>query len=209
MPSLSIGLKFYCSFTLAIRPLWGINNRKSSGFAEGYLLNWIRILKGGEINMIAGQIISSFWWNPKEQAPEWWKAWHPVFGLEGGLGLPVNKEKSKVAPIKEVEFFGFQILRGKLRVSNGAREKFKSKVRKLTKRNNPLSMRQVILVLNEYLAGWMAYYRSQEFRQIFRHLDDWLRSRLCSIQLKKWKNSAKFQRIMIWAGYESAEARKT
>ena len=67
--------------------------------------------------------------------------------LKGGLGLPVNKEKSKVAPIKDVGFLGFQILRGKLRVSNGAREKFKRKVRGLTKRNNPLSMRQIILGL--------------------------------------------------------------
>src|SRR4030067_1518222 len=79
--------------------------------------------------------------------------------LEGGLGLPVNKEKSKVAPIKEVGFLGFQILRGKLRVSNQAREKFKRKVKELTKRNNPLSMRQVILAVNEYLAGWVGYYR--------------------------------------------------
>ncbi len=73
--------------------------------------------------------------------------------LEGGLGLPANKEKSKVAPIKDVGFLGFQILRGKLRVSNGAREKFKRKVRELTKRNNQLLMRQVILALNGYLAG--------------------------------------------------------
>jgi hypothetical protein len=35
--------------------------------------------------------------------------------LEGGLGLPINKEKSKVAPIKEVGFLGFQILRRKIR----------------------------------------------------------------------------------------------
>ncbi len=129
--------------------------------------------------------------------------------LEGGLGLPVNKEKSKVAPIKEVGFLGFQILRGKLRVSNGAREKFKRKVRKLTKRNNPLSMRQVILALNEYLAGWVNYFCIQEFRQLFRHLDEWVRSRLRSIQLKKWKNPVKFQRVMIRAGYKPAEARKT
>ncbi len=129
--------------------------------------------------------------------------------LEGGLGLPVNKEKSKVAPIKEVGFLGFQILRGRLRVSNGAREKFKRKVRELTKRNNPLSMRQVILALNEYLAGWVVYFRIQEFRQLFRHLDEWVRSRLRSIQLKKWKNPVKFQRIMVWAGYKPAEARKT
>ena len=129
--------------------------------------------------------------------------------LEGGLGLPVNKEKSKVAPIKDVGFLGFQILRRKLRVSNGAREKFKRKVRKLTKRNNPLSMRQVILALNEYLAGWVNYFCIQEFRQLFRHLDEWVRSRLRSIQLKKWKNPVKFQRVMIRAGYKPAEARKT
>jgi RNA-directed DNA polymerase len=129
--------------------------------------------------------------------------------LGGGLGLPVNKEKSKVSPIKDVGFLGFQILRGKLRVSNGAREKFKRKVRELTKRNNPLSMRQVILALNEYLAGWVNYFCIQEFRQLFRHLDEWVRSRLRSIQLKKWKNPVKFQRIMIRAGYKPAEARKT
>ena len=70
-------------------------------------------------------------------------------------------------------------------------------------------MRQVILALNEYLAGWVVYFRIQEFRQLFRHLDEWVRSRLRSIQLKKWKNPVKFQRIMIWAGYKPAEARKT
>jgi RNA-directed DNA polymerase len=129
--------------------------------------------------------------------------------LEGGLGLPVNKGKSKVAPIKDVGFVGFQILRGKLRVSQGAREKFKRRVRELTKRNNPLSMRQVILGLNEYLAGWVNYFCIQEFRQLFRHLDEWVRSRLRSIQLKKWKNPVKFQRIMIRAGYKPEEARKT
>ena len=129
--------------------------------------------------------------------------------LEGGLGLPVNKEKSRVAPIKDVAFLGFQILRGKLRVSNGAREKFKRKVKELTKRNNPLSMRQVILALNKYLAGWVTYFCIQEFRQLFRHLDEWVRNRLRSIQLKKWKKPAKFQRIMIRAGYNPSDARKT
>ncbi len=129
--------------------------------------------------------------------------------LEGGLGLPVNKEKSEVAPIKDVGFLGFQILRGKLRVSNGAREKFKKKVRELTKRNNPLSMRQVILALNEYLAGWVTYFCIQEFRQLFRHLDEWIRNRLRSMQLKKWKKPTKLQRIMIQAGYKPTEARKT
>ena len=113
-----------------------------------------------------------------------------------------------MAPIKEVGFLGGQILRGKLRVSNGAQEKFKKKVREMTKRNNPLSMRQVIQGLNQYLVGWVNYFCIQEFRQLFRHLDEWIRNRLRSIQLKKWKNPVKFQRIMIRAGYQPAEARK-
>ncbi len=38
----------------------------------------------------------------------------------------VNQEKSRVAPIKEIAFLGFQFLRGKIRVSNKARIRFKT-----------------------------------------------------------------------------------
>lgn len=128
--------------------------------------------------------------------------------LEDGLNLPVNREKSQVADIKDITFLGFQILRGKIRVSNKARIKFKHKVRKLTRRNNPLSMHQIIQALNSYLRGWLAYFGIQEFRMIFRDLDGWIRSRLRSMQLKKWKKPAKFQRMMIMAGFDPATARR-
>jgi group II intron reverse transcriptase/maturase len=129
--------------------------------------------------------------------------------LEDELGLPVNKEKSRVAKIKDVTFLGFQILRGKIRVSNKARIKFKKKVRELTRRNNPLSMHQVIKELNTYLRGWVSYFGIHEFRYLFRDLDSWIRSRLRSTQLKKWKKPKKFQRIMIKAGFKPQEARRT
>jgi len=128
--------------------------------------------------------------------------------LESELNLPVNREKSQVALVKDVAFLGFQILRGKIRVSNKARIKFKDKVRELTQRNNPLSMYQIIQDLNEYLRGWVAYFRIQEFRMIFRDLDAWIRSRLRSMQLKKWKKPRKFQRMMIYAGYKPHEAHR-
>ena len=128
--------------------------------------------------------------------------------LENKLNLLVNKEKSQVALAKDVPFLGFQILREKIRVSNKARLKFKAKVRELTRRNNPLSMHQAIQDLNVYLRGWVGYFRIQEFRILFRDLDGWLRSRLRSMQLKKWKNTRKFQRIMIQAGYRPYEARR-
>ena len=126
--------------------------------------------------------------------------------LEEELGLRVNREKSRVAPIKDISFLGFQLLRGIIRVSNQARTRFKTKVRELTRRNNPLSMYQVVHELNQYLQGWIGYFRVQEFRYLFRDLDAWIRSRLRSMQLKKWKNPKKFQRMMIKLGFEPHSA---
>ena len=128
--------------------------------------------------------------------------------LEEELGLIVNQEKSRVAPIKEITFLGFQILRGKIRVSNKARTRFKDRVRELTHRNNPLSMYQVIHELSLYLRGWVGYFGIQEFKCLFRDLDAWIRSRLSSTQLKKWKKPGKFQRIMIKAGFDPKEAHR-
>ena len=85
--------------------------------------------------------------------------------LEIQLHLPINREKSRVEETKDVSFLGFQILRGKMRVSNKARRKFKDKVRELTRRNNPLSMHQIIEELNSYLRGWVSYFGIQEFRK--------------------------------------------
>ena len=128
--------------------------------------------------------------------------------LEEQLGLPVNRDKSQVALVKDVGFVSFQILRGKIRVSNKARVKFKNKVRELTRRNNPLSMYQIIEQLNEYMRGWVSYFGIQEFRMLFRDLDGWIRSRLRSMQLKKWKKPRKFQRMMIRVGFKPQAAHR-
>jgi len=128
--------------------------------------------------------------------------------LEEELNLPVNKEKSGVLEIKHAPFLGFQILRGKIRVSNKSRVKFKDKIRELTRRNNPLSMHQNIEELNKYLRGWAAYFGIQEFKKLFGDLDGWIRSRLRSMQLKKWKNPRKFQRIMINSGFKPQDAHR-
>ena len=128
--------------------------------------------------------------------------------LEQELGLLVNRDKSQVAPIKEITFLGFQILRGKIRVSTQAQRRFKARVRELTRRNNPLSMYQVIHELSAYLRGWVGYFGIQEFKYLFRDLDAWIRSRLRSMQLKKWKKPRRFQRIMIKAGFDPQKAHR-
>jgi len=54
-----------------------------------------------------------------------------------------------------------------------------------------------------------SYFGIQEFRKLFRDLDGWIRSRLRSTQLKKWKKPRKFQRAMIAAGLDPPHARRT
>lgn len=141
------------------------------------------------------------------------RAAHRVMGstqkfLESELGLPVNTEKSQVAPIREISFLGFSILRGMIKVSNKAQGKFKNRIRELTRRNNPLSMQEIIHQLNKYLRGWVNYFGIQQFKYLFRNLDAWIRSRLRSMQLKKWKKPAKFQRVMIAAGADPSVAKR-
>ena len=128
--------------------------------------------------------------------------------LEETLELPVNREKSRAKEIKRVTFLGFQILRGKIRVSEKARQKFKDNVRQLTKRNNGLSMYQILHQLSIYLFGWVGYFRIQEFKYLFRDLDAWIRSRVRSMQLKKWKKPRKFQRVLLRSGVKPGEAQR-
>jgi hypothetical protein len=57
-------------------------------------------------------------------------------------------------------------------------------------------MFQVIHELNSYLRGWVNYFGIHEFKYLFRDLDAWIRSRLRSMQLKKWEKLRRLQRIM-------------
>ncbi|MFH1293255.1 MAG: group II intron maturase-specific domain-containing protein [Pseudomonadota bacterium] len=72
-----------------------------------------------------------------------------------------------------------------------------------------MSMYQIIHELNQYLRGWVGYFRVQGCSKPFSDLDGWNRSRLRSMQLKKWKNPRKFQGMMIRAGWEPQKARRT
>ena len=129
--------------------------------------------------------------------------------LEGTLNLPVNREKSEVAKFKDITFLGIRISGRKIRISEKAIARFKWKVKSLTRRNNPLSMYQIITELSQYLRGWIGYFRIQQMSGILAEFDVWIRYRLRAMQLKKWKKPKKFQRIMIKAGFDPRAAHKT
>ena len=128
--------------------------------------------------------------------------------IEQELELPVNREKSEVAPISEVTFLGFRLYNKKIRISPGSIARFKRRVKEMTHRNNPKSMEQIVEELNRYLRGWGNYFRIQEFRSTFGSLDQWVRERLRSMQLAKWKKPKRFQRAMIQAGVPQQYAQR-
>ena len=126
--------------------------------------------------------------------------------LENELGLPVNREKSGVVNQNQMEFLGFKIYQGKIMISKKSLEKFKDRVRQLTVRNNPLSMSAIMKELNLYLNGWIAYFRMQESKSRLKDIDNWIRKRLRSMQLKKWKKPKRFRRFLVSQGWPPFEA---
>jgi group II intron reverse transcriptase/maturase len=130
--------------------------------------------------------------------------------LENELGLIVNAEKSKAVKVIEITFLGIQFSSvGNIKISDKSLKKFRDKVRKLTKRNNPKSMHQIIKELNWYIRGWVNYFKMQDLRKPLYELDCWIRQRLRIMQLRKWKKPKKFQKVLIKSGFDVAKAKRT
>jgi hypothetical protein len=64
-------------------------------------------------------------------------------------------------------------------------EKFKDKVRKVTKRNQPWKVDLIIKRLNAKIYGWANYFGHGNVKMLFRCLDKWIRMRLRSYMEKK------------------------
>ena len=120
--------------------------------------------------------------------------------LDRRLKLPVNEQKSRVAPIDECVFLGFTFRRGKLRWSDAAFEDFKHRVRELTGRSWGVSMHYRFDKLAQYLRGWLGYFGiSQHYRPI-PELDEWLRRRVRMCYWKQWRHTRTKVRHLLALG---------
>ncbi len=106
------------------------------------------------------------------------------------LKLKVNKAKSAVAKPSVRKFLGFGFTGGsepRRRIAPLAIDRFKSRIRKLTRRTCGKSLSQVAKELSCYLIGWRAYFGFCETPSVLRELDQWIRRRLRAIAWKQWK----------------------
>lgn len=108
------------------------------------------------------------------------------------LKLSVNREKSAVARYHERGFLGFGFTSGKtlkVKATEKSLDRFKDRVRGITRRSRGVSLLQVIQELREYLRGWMGYFRLVETLSVLQDLDGWIRRRLRCFVAKQWINN--------------------
>jgi hypothetical protein len=104
------------------------------------------------------------------------------------LRLKVNETKSKVAKSKECTFLGYTIgSKGKLWISKKSKERIKTRIKTLTKRNRGRKLEVVIKEHNQMLRGWLMYFRLAEAKNWCKETEGWLRRKLRCYRLKQCK----------------------
>jgi RNA-directed DNA polymerase len=110
--------------------------------------------------------------------------------ITGRLKLKVNESKSAVARPRARKFLGFSFTGGKgakRRIAPKALERFKKRVKELTRRTKGQSLRQIVPPLGAYLRGWRGYFGFCQTPSVLGELDQWIRRRLRCLVLKHWK----------------------
>ena len=106
------------------------------------------------------------------------------------LKLKVNESKSAVARPWERKFLGFSFTAGhtpRRGIAPKALDRFKERVRELTRRTRGISLEQMMEPLSRYLQGWRGYFSYCETPSVLRDLDSWIQRRLRAVVWKQWR----------------------
>jgi RNA-directed DNA polymerase len=107
------------------------------------------------------------------------------------LKLKVNEAKSAVARPQDRKFLGFSftgVRELKRRIAPQALERFKDRVRELTRRGRGISLKRIVRDLAAYLRGWRGYFGFCQTPSKLAELDAWVRRRIRSFVWKQWKH---------------------
>jgi len=101
----------------------------------------------------------------------------------GQAGLSLHPDKTRLIDATQAggfEFLGYLFEQGRRWPRKKSLQRFKTKIRQLTKRNNGHSLSGIIAALNPILWGWFGYFKHSH-RYTFERLDRWIRVRLRGI----------------------------
>jgi len=120
--------------------------------------------------------------------------------IERKLFLKVNRKKTGVAHISKVKYLGYSFYRYKgkcrFRVHPKSVSKMRNKIRELTDRNNGMSNREREEMYQQYVRGWVNYFKLADMKKLLIETDEWARRRIRAVYWKQWKRVRTRYRIL-------------
>src|SRR6266851_996221 len=128
------------------------------------------------------------------------------------LKLKVNEAKSAVARPQERKFLGFSFSAGpevKRVIAPKALDRFKRRVREITRRAKGVSMKKTIEELAPYMRGWRGYFGFCETPEVLIGLTRWVRLRLRAAMWRQWKTPRRRRAALLELGVRTRLASNT
>jgi len=115
----------------------------------------------------------------------------------------VNEAKSAVARPQERKFLGFSFTSGpevRRVIAPKALERFKRRIREITRRAKSVSIRATMAKLVPYLQGWRGYFGFCETPEVLLALIRWVRLRLRAALWRQWKTPRRRRAALLDLG---------
>ena len=128
------------------------------------------------------------------------------------LKLKVNEEKSAVARPQQRKFLGFSVTDGpgiRRTIAPKAVERFKERIREITRQAKSGSLDQTMKVLAPYMRGWRGYFGFCETPDLLIQLTRWVRLRLRGALWRQWKTQRRRRAMLLQLGVRGALADST
>src|SRR5437660_7396611 len=128
------------------------------------------------------------------------------------LKLKVNEAKSAVARPQERKILGFSFSTDsevKRIIAPKALERFKHRIREVTRRAKGASMETTISELAPYLRGWRSYFGFCETPDELMYLTRWVRLRLRAAMWRQWKTPRRRRAALLSLGVRPRLANNT
>jgi RNA-directed DNA polymerase len=119
------------------------------------------------------------------------------------LKLKMNEAKSAVARPQERKFLGFSFMIGpevKRVIAPKALERFKQRIREITRQAKGVSIQTTIETLAPYMRGWRNYFGFCQTPEVLRSLSSWVRRRLRCALWRQWKTPRRRKAALLALG---------
>ena len=128
------------------------------------------------------------------------------------LKLKVNEAKSAVAQPQERKFLGFSFTAGpevKRVIAPKALDRFKRRIREITRRAKGVSMETTMAELAPFMRGWRGYFGFCETPDVLIGLTRWVRLRLRAAMWRQWKTPRRRRAALLELGVRPQLASNT